>query len=227
MSKNFHKNKYNFGLARRQGGVTLVELVVVIFIFMILTSITIFNYGKFRSSLSIQNLADDIALSIRRAQGFAIGVRGTGGTFTPGYGIHFTAKSDTAKYKGSNKSFILFVDMDTIPNKKYDYDSSGVCGNPTVGNECLELLSITSADNIDSIFLNDYATSISSSDTVDILFKRPIPEPIFCHRYLGLGSCDPAPISSIKIRISTDADPSIYKSITIFNNGQINVSGSI
>ena len=220
MFKNFHKNKYN-------SGVTLIELMVVIIIFMIVTSITIFNYGKFRSSLSIQNLADDIALSVRRAQGFAIGVRGSGGSFTPGYGVHYTANPTLSLYAGSNKSFILFVDMGAAPNKKYDYDSSGTCGVPTTSNECLEMLSITTADKIESIFLNNDTTPISSLDTLDILFKRPAPEPIFCHRYGGINSCDPTPISGIRIKISSEADSSIYKIITISNNGQISVSGSL
>src|ERR1035437_8584732 len=139
MFKNFHKNKYNSGF-------TLVELLVVIFIFMIITGITIFSYGKFNSSLSIQNLADDIALSVRRAQGFAIGVRGTGSSFTDGYGIHFTANPNSPLNAGSNKAFILFTDMGITPNKKYNYDSSGKCGSPTSSNECMEVLSITSAD---------------------------------------------------------------------------------
>ncbi len=226
MSKNFHKNKYNSGPARLRysGGVTLVELIVVIFIFMIISGITIFNYGKFRSSLSIQNLADDIALSVRRAQGFAIGVRGTGGGFNLGYGIHFTANHNSTIYNGSNKAFILFANVGN--NFQYD-NSSNKCGSPESGNECLELLNITSPDNINSIFLNNDTTSISSKDTLDILFKRPSPEPIFCYRIKGTGSCKSNGISDVEIKVSTDADSSIYKVITIYNNGQIYVSGSL
>ena len=225
MPKNFHKNKYNSGM-------TLIELLVVVFIFMIITSITIFSYGKFNSSLSIQNLADDIALSVRRAQGFAIGVRGASGSFTDGYGIHFTANPTISDLSaGSNKSFILFTDIATPtkpPNKKYDYDSSVKCGSLTLSNECMEVLSITSADQIDSIYLNSDLTSISQTGTVDILFYRPNPEPIFCYRSgpASIGCDKSSDISSIRIKISNITNPETFKIITIANNGQISVSSS-
>jgi len=196
--KNFCKNKYNSGL-------TLIELLVVISIFAIITSIVIFNYGKFNSSSSLQNLADDIALTVRKAQGYAVGVRGLADKFNYGYGIHFT--------KGSS-SFILFTDIGNSPG----YNEVGGCGAPEAGNECLEILNIISADQIDSISLNDSSGS-SEEDNVDIVFKRPNSEPTFCYD----NSCD-NPVSSVKIRISNTNNPDVYKFVTIFNNGQISVS---
>ena len=63
MSKNKNKMKYN-------SGITIIELLVVISIFIIISGITIFNYSKFKSTATLQNLADDIALSVRRVQGY-------------------------------------------------------------------------------------------------------------------------------------------------------------
>lgn len=196
MYQNSCKNKYNSGL-------TLIELLVVISIFAIITSIAIFNYGKFNSSSSLQNLADDIALTIRKAQGYAVGVRGVGEDFNYGYGIHFTADSST---------FILFTDI--VSSSGYNDGGVGVCGEPEVGNECLEMLNIISADKIESIFLNDE----SEKNNIDIVFKRPNSEPTFCYD----GSCS-NPVSYVKIKISNIANPEIYKFVTIFNNGQISV----
>ena len=136
-------------------GFTLVELMVVVSIFAIVTSISIYNYSNFNSSLSIQNLADDIALTVRRAQSFAIGVRGYGGSFNEGYGIHFSSNPNTKDYEGSNTSFVLFSDMGINQNKKYDYSSDGSCGEPTLNNECIEVLSIKSADEIKAIYYNE------------------------------------------------------------------------
>jgi len=218
MFKNFHKNKYN-------SGTTLIELLVVIFIFMIITGITIFNYGKFNSSLSIQNLADDIALTVRRAQGYAIGVRGYGNSFVQGYGVHFTTNPLNVgqEYKGSNKSFILFADMSNY--NKYD-QNTGNCGAPTPNNECIEILSILSADKIESITLNN-GTVVPDSGSVDIMFKRPNPEPTFCYRSdSSNNSCVGVDISSIKIKISNISNSEVFKFITISNNGQISVSGN-
>lgn len=226
MFKNFYKNKYNSGSARPSysGGVTLIELLVVIFIFMVISSITIFNYNKFNSSLSTKNLVDDIALSVRRAQGYAIGVRGYSDLFSYGYGIHFTANpviSDLSA--GSNKSFILFANINN--NETYDHNFTG-CGNPTDQNECLEVLNITSSDKIFDIFVESGGShTIINEGSLDIFFKRPNPEPTFCARDSSSGSCNFSnDISYIKIRVLNDKNPGVYKAITISNNGQISVS---
>ncbi len=220
------KNPNKKIIPRSIPGFTLIELLVVISIFAILTMITIFNYGKFNSTLSIQNLADDIALTVRRAQGFAIGVRGFGGTFSEGYGINFTANLNSEAYKSSNKSFVLFADMDG-KNKKYDYEDS-TCGTPTSNNECIEILSIKSSDIIKAIYYNskDDDHKISENGTVAILFYRPDPEPVFCIRDNSENSdCGSfGPISSIIVEISSLGKEDVTKLITISSNGQISVS---
>lgn len=221
MSKKSQKNKYN-------SGVTLIELLVVVFIFMVMSGITIFSYGKFNSSLSIQNLADDIALSIRRAQGYAIGVRGYGNSFSEGYGIHFAANTDISNpAAGSTKSFVLFANIN--PGDTYDYDNSGSCGNPTATNECLEVLNITSFDKISEIYvgLGNGTEVLISIGMIDIFFKRPNPEPTFCVRNSlnVVSSCNYSnDVSYIKIRVASDGATPVYKTITISNNGQISVS---
>ena len=114
--------------------------------------------------------------------------------------------------------------MGAIPNKIYDYNNSDTCGN-LENNECIELLNITSTDEIDAIYLNDETEVRSSTGTLDILFKRPNPEPNFCYRISGgTSSCDESSnISSVKIRISSLNNLGVYKMITISNNGQIRV----
>lgn len=221
MFKNFQKKKYN-------SGVTLIELLVVITIFMIISTITIFDYGKFRFSTSIQNLADDIALSVRKAQSYAIGVRGYGASFGEGYGIHFMINPvASSPYSGSNKSFIIFVDIDK--DGKYDFDSTKQCGTPELGNECLEVLNIISTDKISGInykIRNSDPKPLDVSGVIDISFKRPNPEPTFCNRYdnINSSSCGIDSISFIEIKITNDINPGIFKIVTIWNNGQISVS---
>ena len=109
MFNNFHNNKYN-------SGVTLIELLVVISIFLIISTTVIFNHGKLNSSLTTQNLADDIALSIRKVQNYAIGVHGvydpnsSSSVFNYGYGVHISTEAEPSDiYSGSKKSFVLFI----------------------------------------------------------------------------------------------------------------------
>lgn len=223
-SKNY-KNKY-------KRGVTLIELMVVIVIFMILTGITIFSYGKFNSSMSIQNLADDVSLAIRRAQGYAIGVKNYGTGFATGYGVHFSANGAniSSLYKGSTKSFILFADL----SDDKSYDDAGICGTLSQTNECLEILSITSADQISLISYTSSGVQNDAplSSSLDIMFKRPTPEPYFCYRvnYASnpTGNCDSisSTISSIRIKVISPNNLNSYKIITVSNNGQISVSNT-
>jgi type II secretory pathway pseudopilin PulG len=227
MFKNFYKNKYNYKLSTITG-LTLVELLVVISIFTIITGITIFNYGRFDSSVSTQNLADDIALTVRRAQGYAVGAHGINDVFNYGYGIHFGLDPSKSEYYGNNKSFILFTNINTS-DSSYNYDgTSNSCGNPTLTNECLEVLSILSSDVISSITLTDNSGTvfpISLDSSFDILFKRPNPEPVFCYKSTATSNCNNA-IYSVKIKLSSENNPDnlVNRYITISNTGQISVS---
>ena len=60
-------------------GFSLVELIVVMGIFTIMTSIVIFNYGRFSSNLIVTNLAYESALAVRQAQVYGISVKNTSG----------------------------------------------------------------------------------------------------------------------------------------------------
>lgn len=86
MFKKFKKIKYNSGM-------TLIELLVVLAIFAIISGITMFDYASFKSNVSLNNLANDVSLSIRKAQSYAIGARGNSGSFSEGYKIHFSTDS--------------------------------------------------------------------------------------------------------------------------------------
>ncbi|HUC88647.1 MAG TPA: prepilin-type N-terminal cleavage/methylation domain-containing protein [Candidatus Paceibacterota bacterium] len=229
MFKNFKKIKCNAGLPAlreqaglpampvhaRQAGMTLIELLVVISIFAILTSMTIFDYGSFRSSVSINNLADDIALSIRKAQSYAIGVHAlSSSNFLSGYGVHFTT--------GSNKSFVIFND---INNNKF-YDATSGCGSGSI--ECNEVLSITSADKISAIYLNDDRENgkgpIPSNYSMDISFKRPNPDAHFCESSPISNPCNVNNDNASHVEIVVSNDNNIKsETITIWNTGQISV----
>jgi len=220
MFKNFSKIKYNRGL-------TIIELLVVVSIFVIITGISIFNYSNFNSSISTQNLADDIALTVRRAQGYAIGVRGIMQGFDNRYGVHFTINSDAQLpyNNGSNKSMIFFADIGDDLSHKYIYnynENTGQCGLPVEGDECLEVLNIKSGDEIKNIYQYTNGSNLyqmSKEESLDIVFARPNPEPFFSDNYGELA------LSSVIIEVSKQDEPDAEsRFITIHKNGQISVS---
>lgn len=224
---------------QRQKGMTLIELLVALVIFSIITGIVLFNYGDFNASLTMQNLADDIALTVRRAQSYAIGVRGREGSFQVGYGVHFGVTSydptkrdaDDVLYQGSNKSFILY--KDDFTDTEHHYISKDSCGGET---SCLEMLYIKSSDYISGIGVKisgvgdvEYLGDENPSG-VSIFFRRPSPEPYIYvlgddGKYWGIENGAGKPqIDDVKIEISSLKDPDSKKYITISNTGQISVS---
>lgn len=204
---------------------TLVELMVTIAIFLIITSVTILNYHDFKSKVSLQNLTNDIALSIRKAQSYAIGAKGTGSVikdFTNSYGIHFSVNSSGTGLDGYNKSFVLFYSPST--SKMYPLVNSGTCANGS--NNCVELFTITGTNKIDGIILNNGIVESSTSGSLDISFLRPDPRAYFCYRAnASSGSCDSVTISSASIKVSNglNVPDKQTKTITVQNTGQISI----
>ncbi len=220
MREIFQKKNY-------QKGMTLIEMLMVVFIFMTISTMILFNYGKFESSISLQNLADDIALSIREAQSYAIGARGIPNgdvnnpdKFFKDYGIHFANlnPSPVSPTGGSTKSFVFFVDFSDYGRYKYKENDSS-CGDLIdIHNECYKVISISSADYISNI-------KSSSGDVlkgVNILFSRPYPEPSFCiiTNTSNYECSINTSISYIEIEVKNPRTDKT-KTVTITNTGQI------
>lgn len=209
---------------REQAGVTLIELIVVVAIFSVVSSVLLFNYSDFSTNVSIRNLSQDVALSIRKAQTYATSVRGltTGGSRTyPAYGIVFSLESTGGAFDPNSKRFISFVDVvpagNQIPNKKYD--NGGSCGSVSEGNECLEITSINSADSI--VSLETDTTGVVNSGTIAITFRRPSPDAIICYIPSGQSDCSAQIPSYVKITLRSAKG--LNRNVSVWNTGQINV----
>lgn len=95
-------------------GFTLVELLVVMTIATIITTSLIIQQSKWNDQLAVNTQAYELALMIRQAQIYSLGVReymaGTGDKFNIGYGIYID--------QNNPGQYIFFVDKDG--NLKYD-----------------------------------------------------------------------------------------------------------
>ena len=163
---------------------TYVELIVVLSIFSVLSSVVVFNYGDFQARVDIKNLSSDIALKIVEAQKSSVNGAWNSSAIAnwkPSYGIYFnssaTLDTDDVSF---NKKFIYFADLDNNNN----YDGPSTCATA----ECLDKIIITKNNYISRI--DSYTDSILTqqiTNSLSIIFKRSDPGATFTSSGLLLG----------------------------------------
>jgi hypothetical protein len=192
-------------------GFTLIELVVITAIIAIISGLILVSDSAFGGKVLLENLAYDIALSIRQAQVYGISVQRFGSNvFSAGYGVRF----DTS----SQLSYLTFADA-LIANGMYDCPTPG----STATCELVQSTAIERGFRIAKLCApagTDSASCISVSK-LDILFIRPEPDAIISANTLscplGLGTC----YDSARIVLSSPRGD--LDSILIESNGQISV----
>lgn len=189
-------NKNRQGTACRQAGFTIVELIVTTSILVIVSTLIFANYPKFRENVSLKKTAQEIALTIRRAQTYGLSVRefrqGTG--IFPGYGVHFDIAYPD--------SFVLFADING--NNAYDGTT-----------EDIESLKIQTNEKLSSLCTNVKTSPPGSCgfNKIDIIFFRPKP--------LVTIKADGSDFFDAEIKIVSPRGQ--IKTIVILSSGQISV----
>lgn len=136
---------------------TLVELLVVISIFSLISISVFYNHSKFSSRIKTENLAYEVAISIRQAQFYGLNVRGQNNVFDVGYGVHFD--------KDDLQTYILFSDLDG--DKSYDTG------------EAIDIYTIPTSQRIKQFcgYISVSSTQCNPTiESLDIVFTRPDPE---------------------------------------------------
>lgn len=140
-------------------GFSLIEMLVVMSIFSLISMVVIANHSKFNSSVLLGNLAYDIALSIREAQVYGLSVRQFASEFQIGYGVHFSGTD----------SYVFFADI----------NRNGLYDNP--GDSIIQTYSLGRGHSI-LRYCADAECSDSASNNVtylDVVFFRPDPDASF------------------------------------------------
>lgn len=133
---------------------------VVTGIFMILSGVVLSTNARFGNLIILQNLAHDMALSVRQAQVYGIAVRRyEAANFDVSYGIHFSLPGEDAP-----TIYELFADV----NRNGAYDDGDAIINSTNVNPGYTLtdLCVRSTTGVE-----DCAVS-----SVDVVFRRPEPD---------------------------------------------------
>jgi len=213
--------KFNGKKNNLRSGFTLIELLVAIVIFVITTGIVVFSQNKFDNGILLDNLAYDIAITIRQAQSFGVNVKesGTGisnGVFPP-YGVYFDLT-----LSGTNKNFIFFSDTinsagQSIPDLIFNGNETCLANDP----ECVQKYSIKRGSYIKSICAGTSIVNCLSNQTdqLTIVFKRPNPDALI---YNSSDTERSNPLTYAKITVSS-ADGTATRNIIVTNVGQIYV----
>lgn len=150
---------FNFQFSIPQRGFTVMELLVVIGIATVIMTALVIQQSKWNDHLTVSTQAYELALMVRQAQIFSLGVReyaaGAGDKFDVGYGIYFD--SDHSRY-------IFFADS----NRDGRYSP----------NEAVETKAFTRGVAIDRICGRQGGGEVCSSplEALSVSFLRPDPK---------------------------------------------------
>ena len=223
----------------KQKGFTLVEMIVVCAIVGVISAIVMFNYSDFRQAIDTRNLAEELALTIRKAQTYATGSQGvfdTDGNKVNSFGMVFSTDTNSGGgFAPSAKNFTLFAALpisargSTVQQNAYSFNTGDSC-NPTkngisLSTECLESFAITysaSISNIEFYDNNNGWVGLPASAYANVIFNRPVPDAYICSNSGAMGSLCSSPASAIRLTI-TSQNGKIQKYVVVWNTGQISV----
>lgn len=169
-------------IQENNSGFTLIEMVVVMAIFSILTSVVVFNYGDFNNNIISTNLTYEIALTVREAQVYALGVRGAESDFNTRYGAYFNIDPTN----GNGKNFMLFADINEDGKCEIDGAlcsiSNCIASGPLGDDSCRELSSLTRGVEIvdlcvaNGVPISEDGVCTQGVNSLSVTFERPNPD---------------------------------------------------
>lgn len=176
---------FSFG-GKLNRGVSTIELMVTIAIFVLISTAVLVSYPQLSSQLSLDKTAQDIASTLHETRMYGIGIRstGTGVNRAKGYGVHFDSGPEN-----SANSYTLFSETEDTNDKRYAPDNSEkvleykINAREKIKDVCV-LNSSDSGTGCDVV--GDGLTCLSSGsiNSVDIFFQRPAPS-VFINGYQG------------------------------------------
>ena len=146
-----------------QKGFSLIELMIVVFIVGIASSIVITQYSNKRDSKALFLGAKQVVNDMRMAQNYAFGSLDFGGVNpSGGYGVRLSEDSN---------SYIIFGDKSiapAIPNKEYDAGEDFQTMNLPDGVKVISLkIGVINYNDVDVVFASPYGEVYIDGDNKD------------------------------------------------------------
>lgn len=166
-----------------RAGFTLVELMVVVAIFGVLTTVVLYKNSDFNNSFLLTDVAYDVALTIRQAQVYGLNVKNSGKIdagrgldgFNNGYGVYFERDSSTGGATGNSAIFFADAFTASVPLGSKTYDSGEELSTLVLsrGYKISRFCTILSGDSTPWCSGN---TSGHQLNKLAIVFARPNPD---------------------------------------------------
>ncbi|OGF67760.1 hypothetical protein A3I27_03165 [Candidatus Giovannonibacteria bacterium RIFCSPLOWO2_02_FULL_43_11b] len=190
-------------------GFTLVEMLIVIIIISIVTTISLVGYKNYGARLNVRRSANEVALAIREAQANALAVKGYNHDNNSGTPLLFTSWGVYFNKTVSTTQFNIFVDSDG--DKSYDSGES-----------------VKTVNIMNSIKIFDLAKGRKTSETdgsvdrLDIIYQRPNPDTTL---KADGGTCSGAVISGTcpDLEIILQGPDGGQRTVVVWSTGQISV----
>lgn len=145
-------------------GFTLLELLVVMAIMLVITSLVLARHAQFNGTVLLRNLAYDVALSIRQAQVYGISGRSAAGVTDVQYGVYLSSANPS--------QYVLFADTNSggsyTSGTDVELEVYNVRAGYTISNFCGQL-----ANGTTKCRTGGTGGTITS---LTIMFKRPDPD---------------------------------------------------
>lgn len=196
----FKNTRYTIQNTNR--GFTFVELIVVIAIFSIMAGVVIFNARDFGDGIALQNLAQDIAMQLKKAQNDGSSGKTDSCFFSgviPTYGVYFSSPVD-------NDKFNYFADYSGDKKMRPGL----VCGTKS---ESQKIFNIPNGNTISKLCVNRKNCNIND---LHITFTRP---------NLNANIVSPQYVNNIidDAEIEITSPKGKIKTIVIWPTGQISI----
>ncbi len=196
-------------------GFTLIEMIVVVAIIAIVSTLVLFNNAKLNSAILVSNAAYEIGLIVRESQVAGLGVKASGaGEFTSSHGVHMDMSEPN--------TVVMFADK----NSNGIYDEVGgemtqeyVINNSRSGS-ILGLCKKSDLSAITSNYCTGVGSGVNTQQSLDIVFTRPNPEAFFKTRLLAT---DPFVdyVGAVVINVGFEGD--ICRSVVIEKTGAVEI----
>lgn len=189
-------------------GFTLVELLIVLGVFAVLTGVVLGNYRTYDSNALFANASEDVVLALRQAQVYGAGAKentavcGTGTKFECAYGVFFS--------KAGAAAHGITVFADNNNNRVYDNGSDPIVSGATVS--WPTTISVTGLQ---------CGGTVCSTDVASVTFRRPNPDAFIAD--VGVSSPSlPSPYNLLTVTL-TDSKAGKTAIVKITRAGQISI----